>query len=96
MRCAAEEVAGRPAVVGWAGGVVCRAGVCIGIELKEGVFRRVVAQVIGTHVRGEERSAIYLRDVVKVYGIAKSLGNDVLIRAVRIHDGKRRADTLLL
>ncbi len=67
-------------------------GVGVGVELEEGVFGGEIPEVIGSHVGGKEGSAIDGRDVVEIDGVAQAVRDDVLIAAVRIHDGERGAD----
>lgn len=91
MRGSVGEVAGGPSVVG--GGGLLR---IISDDFEEGVFGRLVAEVVGTHIGGEEGSAIEGRNEVEADGVAKAMRDDAGVFAIGIHDRKGGADLFFL
>ncbi len=91
MRRPMSEVAGRPTVV-----LPRIHRMQVRIKLEDRVFRIVVAQVVGAHVRRKQRALIDGRNIGQVYRVAQPGCDDLLVLAVGIHRRQCCADRLLL
>ena len=49
----------------------------VGVKFKEGVFGKLVAEVVVAHVGGEESAAVEVGDVLQIDGVAQAVREDL-------------------